>query len=252
MSGQVGKTNAASNTTKTTNAPAKKAEQKKQAKQPVPVGGNSKAKKTELKEPKKPTPVIKTITPQEVGKVSLGGICDKFNIKMADLLALNPDIKDRSKIKPDQKIKIPYISKEAQAKYDKEYSEYINKVAAQREKEEIEVKKGKANEVIDQAMKNGWGKDFSFAVNYKNGNVVIVFNKPQTLGNVKDYLGIPNGKIREMNSLESKYGKIPKYTDDTRTRETWDALKIKKGDTIEMDPRCMKPKRKQAWYEFWN
>ena len=80
MSGQVGKTNAASNTTKTTNAPAKKAEQKKQAKQPVPVGGNSKAKKTELKEPKKPTPVIKTITPQEVGKVSLGGICDKFNI----------------------------------------------------------------------------------------------------------------------------------------------------------------------------
>lgn len=231
MSGQIGKTQSTNNTARTTRTTAKKAEQKPKAKQPVPVG-TSKAKKTELKEPKKPTPIQRKTTFEQEGKATVGGICDKYNMTKKRFMQLNPQIKDLNKVKPNQEIKIEYVPKEKQQKYAAEKAKYDEQVYQADKKERVKIRKGKAQSLIDKAKKDGRGEDYTYRTD-EDGNIIVKLKNKRSLGQIKEDFNLPDGSLRETNDLKEKFGKIGNIEfDGIRTIKNWDVVEAQPGTEL--------------------
>lgn len=230
------------------NAPKTSTQAAKAEKKPVDIVKKNEQK--QLEEPQKPEQQIKTYTVKE--RDLLGNIANAHQTTVAEIVKLNPGL-NPDKIKPGQQIKI--------ACYDsKEYAEYMKKLDAyetqQREiraMKAIQDRTNLAHKQIEKANKNGWGTDYSFTVD-QNGYVVVTLKEPKKLHEIRKELGLPSGHLDDMNSLESKFGKIPTVNDGKRDIETWDNVKAKEGQTLLIDPSCLRTERTwtQAWNDFWS
>ena len=223
----------------TNNTPKKTAATKTDAKDRTP------------REPKKPTP--KEITVTITSGDNLGYLAEKYHTSVKEIQKLN-NIKDPSKLKEGQKIKIMAISEQDYKAYQEKLTKYYQQKYEIEQKKEVQRKKEKANALIEQAKKDGRDEDYAYAINYKTGNIVVTLKNNRNMGRIKEDFNLPPGSISSTNNMEKKFGKIPTYDNGSRSFETWDAIEVKKGTTLEINTDHFKTERtwKKAWKDFWN
>lgn len=242
---EVSKASGAAKSTPTTKTTAKNTA-KKQVNKPE-VGKEMQPKKSApLKEPPKPTPKQIVVT---IGSgSSLLYLAGVHNTTVADIMKLNPEIKSADKIREGQQIKINSIDKKTMEAYEEKLAAYENQQYEIRKAKEVQQRTELANKKIQQAKKDGWEVDYKFSVN-KDGYVIVTPKERKKLHEIRSELGLPAGHLDAMNSLESKYGKIPTVNDGTRDIETWDNVKTKDGDNFKVDPGAIRTSR--TWTQFF-
>ena len=231
-------------------APAKPKAQPKAGNKPV-VNQNAQTKKEPvLREPKKPTPKEITVTMGTFD--TLSELAEKHHTTVKDIQKLN-NIKDPNKLKEGQKIRIMAISDKEYKEYQTKLNEYNAKQAEIKRKQDVQRKKAKAQGLIEKAKKDGRGEDYNYAINPKTGNIVVTLKNDRNMGRIKEDFHLPAGSISSTNNMEEKFGKIPTYHTDSRSFETWDAVKVKKGTSLEINTDHFQTERtwKQAWKDFW-
>lgn len=219
----------------------------KQAKNDAKIGEAMQQKKAQqLKEPEKPKPKLITVT---VGSgSSLLYLAGVHHTTVDEIMKLNPEIKSPDKIREGQQIKINSIDKKTMEAYEAKKAKYDDQQYEIRKAKEIKARTELANKKIEQAKKHGWEVDYNFTVD-KNGYVIVHPKDRKKLAEVREDLGLPPGHLDTMNNLEGKYGNIPTVSDGVRDVETWDNVKTKDGDTLLVDPGCIRTSR--TWTQFF-
>lgn len=242
---EVSKASGAAKSTPTTKTTAKNTA-KKQVNKPE-VGKEMQPKKAApLKEPPKPKPkqIIVTIGSGS----SLLYLAGVHNTTVADIMKLNPEIKNADKIREGQQIKINSIDKKTMEAYETKLAAYENQQYEIRKAKEVQQRIELAKKKIQQAKKDGWEVDYKFSVN-KDGYVIVTPKERKKLHEIRSDLGLPAGHLDAMNNLEGKYGKIPTIDLGDRYVETWDNVKTKDGDNFNVDPGAIRTSR--TWTQFF-
>lgn len=212
------------------------------SKTPVNMKSQSKA---ELKEPTKPQQKIKTVTVR--GGQCLGEIAEDNKTTVSEIVKHNPGL-NPDRIREGQQLKVPYYDPKEWDAYEKKYEAYSKQQREIQHAKEVQQRTNNANKKIKQALKHGWGTDYSFSVD-KEGYVIVKPLDKKKLHEIRSDLGLPSGHLDDMNNLEGMYGNIPSVSDGVRDVETWDNVKTKNGDSFRVDPSCIRTER--TWTQFF-
>lgn len=176
---------------------------------------------------------------------SLSVLAQKYNTTISLIKKANNLSSDN--IKEGQTLTINVVTDKELQEYQKLKAQYDQKVAAEREKLEIKKRTEKATKLIDQAKKDGYGKDYNFAINEK-GNIIIKLKTEKFLDEIREDFNLKKGRLRETNpSIEQKYkpGKGIRKSDGEEYA-TYDGTKAPAGDTFVIDTEDFKTERTWA------
>ena len=217
----------------------------------IPIG--QQAQQKELQPPKKPV-ATKTKEVEIKDGDTLLAIANKYHTTVADIMALNPSIKNENSLRIGQKVTIKYIPDAEWNKYQSELKAYEHQEAVKSEEawkaeqaQKLKAKISLANEKISIAKSQDYAKYYDFKVDQSNGNIIVTLKAARTLGDMRSDFRLPGGHLREMNpSITEKYEPDTKYNiggPGAWRVNDWDACEAQKGDSFIISPDKMNPSK---------
>ncbi len=196
-------------------------------------------------EPIRPTGTPTKIT---IGQgESLSVLAAKYNTTIDMIKKANNLTSDN--VREGQVLTVNVVTDKELKEYEKLRAQYDAKVKEEKEKAEIEQRTEKAQQLIEKAKKDGYGKEYDFSIN-DNGHIIITLKTEKQLGEIREDFGLKEGALRKTNpSIEQKY-KIAEARDHNGEKfETWDNVKASVGHTFVIDTNEFSTER--TWAQAW-